>query len=88
MRKIATAAATALILAFAPASAAIAQSPAESASSPVATASVPLAQEEDDGGGNAGLWGLLGLLGLLGLIPRGRKRETEATGYRGRSTGM
>ncbi|PJE96433.1 hypothetical protein CUT44_18185 [Streptomyces carminius] len=88
MRKIATAAATALVLSLAPVSSAVAQTPAETADTPVAAAPMILAQdgEEDDGGGNAGLWGLLGLLGLLGLIPRKQKEPTHtgATDYRSR----
>lgn len=34
---------------------------------PAASAMASLAQENNRGGGHAGLWGLLGLLGLLGL---------------------
>ncbi|MTE20143.1 hypothetical protein F0L17_13690 [Streptomyces sp. TRM43335] len=87
MRKIGAAVTAALVLALGPASSAVAQSPAESANGPVPVASVTLAQngEEDEGGGDAGLWGLLGLLGLLGLIPRKKKDNPD---HRTRNTGM
>ncbi|HZG02275.1 MAG TPA: WGxxGxxG family protein [Streptomyces sp.] len=87
MRKIATTAATALVLALAPLSSAAAQTPAGTADAHPPAAAVLAQENQDEGGGNGGLWGLLGLLGLLGLIPR-RQKERSTADYRTRNTGM
>ena len=43
----------------------------------LAQTETPAAQEQDDGGGDAGLWGLLGLLGLAGLAGLRRPRHDD-----------
>jgi MYXO-CTERM domain-containing protein len=89
MRRTAATVAATLVFAF-PAAGAVAQ-PLDAAPPPqtVATAQVPQEEspqaQDDDDGGNAGLWGLLGLFGLLGLL-RLKRRKTEphqTTGTRG-----
>ncbi len=73
MRKFLGTVAIGVLLAVAPAGAAFGQTAEEPAKT--ATATVVQAQDDDDGGGNGGLWGLLGLLGLAGLIPRKNKQQ-------------
>ncbi len=90
MRRIASTALTAVLLALAPAGAAFGQEAAGQANPPAATATVQAQDNQNDDNDDSGLWGLLGLLGLAGLIPWRKKREHDRQGRQEstRRTGM
>ncbi|MEU0189221.1 WGxxGxxG family protein [Streptomyces afghaniensis] len=90
MRRIASTALIAVVLALAPAGAAFSQD-AVQANPPAATATVQAQDNQNDDDDDSGLWGLFGLLGLAGLIPWRKKREHDRQGYQEsttRRTGM
>lgn len=87
MRRTASTALVALLLALAPAGTAFSQDTAEQAMPPAATATVQAQENQNEDDDNTGLWGLLGLLGLAGLIPWRKKHEDHRESNT-RSTGM
>ncbi|CAM5401954.1 hypothetical protein SGLAM104S_06936 [Streptomyces glaucescens] len=88
MRRTASTALIALLLAFAPAGTAFSQNAAEQARPPAATATVQAQENQNKDDDDMGLWGLLGLLGLLGLIPWRKNRDRGSHQGSTRSTGM
>lgn len=91
MRRIASTALIAFLLALAPAGSAFSQDAAEQVNPPAATAMVQAQENQKEDDDDAGLWGLFGLLGLAGLIPWRKKRDHDRQGHRDsttRSTGM
>ncbi|WP_309062533.1 WGxxGxxG family protein [Streptomyces sp.] len=88
MRRIASTALIAVLLALAPAGAAFSQENAEQANPPAVSATVQAQDNENEDDDNTGLWGLLGLLGLAGLIPWRKKRDHGHQESTTRHTGM